>query len=52
MHPDAVFIIIAFSALAIAAAIIVTLLRRHARDDPGPDKAPAAEHSSQADIEH
>jgi hypothetical protein len=51
MHPDAVFIIIAFSALAIAAAIIVTLLRRHARPDPDPPAAPPAQGSSRPDVD-
>ena len=39
MHPDAVFIIIVLACLAVAAAIIVTLLRRHAREDPAPEAA-------------
>jgi hypothetical protein len=39
VHPEAVFIIIVFAALVIAGAIIVTILRRHARDDSRPDEA-------------
>jgi len=49
VHFEAVFIIVAFSSLAIAAAIIIALLRRHARADPDPDAASTAHEYSKAD---
>jgi hypothetical protein len=49
VHFEAVFIIVAFSSLAIAAAVIIALLRRHARADPEPDAASITHEYSKAD---
>jgi hypothetical protein len=51
MHPDAVFIIVVFSSLAIAVAVIVTFLRRYARAHSNLDAAPTAEKISRADVD-
>jgi len=45
VHPDAVFIIIVVACLAVAATIIITILRRHAREEP--DKASPTPSSEQ-----
>jgi hypothetical protein len=48
MHPDAGFVIIAFSALAVAVIVIVMFLRRYARAGSKPEAASTSERTPEA----